>query len=107
LLSWKLDGGLLAAGACLGRSQPADPGSQSDGPDEGASIAPGFNWGLDRQIVGNRSGSANRASDWALVVSSAYPFALAGISAPEGKGFQAPLARLVPYLEGDGDQRKD
>ncbi len=54
---------------------------------------------LDRHAVGERHAHAAAASDVAVSAAIAYPFALSCLSASSGERLDAPVRRLVPYLE--------
>lgn len=56
-------------------------------------------FGMDRDIIGNRSTSAEHASDWARNAALLMPWAMAALTGPEGDRWHAMGARTLLYAE--------
>ncbi|HVQ46199.1 MAG TPA: phosphatase PAP2 family protein [Gemmatimonadales bacterium] len=85
-LTWWSDGILGAvglAGNAIGLTLSAD---QQSVPPEGLDPS-GINWGIDRDVIGNPSTSAEKASDVAVAITLAGPPVLALLTQPGVHGF--------------------
>jgi membrane-associated phospholipid phosphatase len=56
-------------------------------------------FGMDRDIIGNRSTGAERASDWARNAALLMPWAMAALTGPEGDRVHAMGTRTLLYAE--------
>jgi membrane-associated phospholipid phosphatase len=98
-LTWKADGILGAiglAGNAIGLTLSPD---QQSVPPEGLDPS-GINWGIDRDVIGNPSTGAEKASDVAVAITLAGPPVLALLTQPGVHGFGNVIRRpFVLYGE--------